>query len=188
MPVVQIKHKIKYMYVLQRSARRKTIDISMLTASGDYIEYTLDFKKDCITQYTAMRFKSLFSALQLTEESDVMFNELLSESHPMRQYLSLVRQHVQFKFSSVKLKTAVKRVQDFYLHRICKPQLMRAWMLAIEKNRCSWITQDIEWRLQNCSAAIARRIRQLRLMLLYMDIKNYLYAIVSKSKAKKMMK
>lgn len=43
------RHKIKYLYVHKHTAKSKTIDLALLTMSGDYVEYTLDFRKDCLT-------------------------------------------------------------------------------------------------------------------------------------------
>lgn len=62
--------------------------------------------------------------------------------------------------------------------------MMSVWKKTIEKKVCPWITQEVEYKIQNKGPSAADRIRMLRLGMFYVVVKNFLYKFSPKKLAK----
>lgn len=77
------KTRIKYLFACKYSRRLGAVDISLLTSSNQYVEYTLDFKSSSLTRYVGKRIRSLFEPYVIDNSTDIMVNTLLDERHPL---------------------------------------------------------------------------------------------------------
>ena len=93
----------------------------------------------------------------------------------------LLRQHIGFKLSSIDLDKIVNRIHYYYTRKTAtKSKLNKVWARVIESKQCPWITQDIDYAVQNKGHTLAIRIKTVRLAMFYIVVKNYLYRIKAK--------
>ena len=77
------KTRIKYLFACKYSRRLGAVDISLLTSSNRYVEYTLDFRSSSLTRHVGKRIRSLFEPYVIDNSTDIMVNTLLDERHPL---------------------------------------------------------------------------------------------------------
>lgn len=162
--------------------KKGTIDMAILTDSNQYIEYTLNFPLLHLSKYVLRRVRSLFEPYFIDKHSDIMVNDLLDEDHPLYQYFMALHQHIGFKLSTASLDRAVNRVHYFYYKKTAsKSKFNKVWKRVIESKQCPWITQDVDYAVQNKGYTMATRIKTLRLAMFYIVVKNHLYRIKKRS-------
>ena len=169
---------IKHMLVFKRQSKRKNVvDLSILLDNNQYIEYSLTFKQSLLTFWVAKRLKSLFIDYFIDNKTDIMLNKTVDEKHPMRVYLDLLRPHIGFKLRTVSFNQIVSRVHYyFYGKGSSKSKFSKVWSTAIKREVCPWITQQVDYALQNKTPVIQHAMKVMRLAMFYMVVKNYMYA------------
>lgn len=173
------------MFVYKSSFKTSQIDLAILTNSNQYIDYTLNFKSHSLTKWIASKIRSLFEPYLIDRHTDVMVSPLLDDNHPLYLYLMLLRQHLNFRMSAVNIDRAVKRIHYYFTRKTpSRPLFNVVWNRVIQSGQCPWITQQIDYALQNKGNTTAYRIKVSRLTLFYMAVKNYLCLNVKKSKQK----
>ena len=186
------KVHIKYLLFIKRKSNKRIrdiVDIAILLDNNQYIEYSMSFKQSFLTIYVANRIKDLFANYYIDETTDVMVNDLLDEAHPLHLYLKLLRPHVQFKFRPLNIDKIVNRIFYYFTGKTStKTKFNFVWKTAIEHKTCPWITQQVDYALQNKGGALQRHLKTLRLGMLYMVVKNYMYKVKCKHELKKKMK
>ena len=131
--------------------------------------------------WVARRIRSLFEPYVIDANSDIVVNRGLDETHPLYQYFMLLKQHIGFKLMAVEKLKMVNRIYYYFEKKITKkPYFKTIWELTVEKKVCPWITQELEYKIQNKGPTDAYRIRMLRLGLFYTIVKEYYYKIVYK--------
>ena len=176
------KIHIKHLFVYKYHKRIKHLDLAILTDSNQYIEYEIDFRSNKLSKWTLRRIRSIFEPYYLDIRSDVMVNKLLDENQAFYQYLMILKQHIGFKLQHVDLKRVLNRIFYFFeKFKAKKPQFAIVWRRIIDSRRCSWITQQIEYQIQNKGPTDADRIRTVRITMFYMVVKSYLYSKTKKS-------
>lgn len=179
---VKQKTHIKHLFALKPYRRCGTIDLAVLTDSNQYIEYTLKFKTDSLTKWVGKRIRSLFEPYLIDKNTDIVVCRGLDDSHPLYLYFMLLHQHIKFRLHSADLRKIANRVHYFYAQTpVSKATFNKAWQLAVKHKHCPWITQEIDYAIQNKGPSIAMRIKTVRLAMLYIVIKNHLYRVVQKS-------
>lgn len=144
------------------------------------------FKQDVLTFWVAKRLKSLFSCYYIDKKTDIMLNELIDSKHPFRVYLDLLRSHACFKLRTVTTSQMVARVNYYFRGKSAsKHKFNEAWKTAVKREVCPWITQQVDYALQNKTPVIEHCMKTMRLGMFYMVIKNYLYAKNKKTAIKK---
>lgn len=173
------------MFAFRHSLKHGNVDIAILTDSNQYIEYSLEFRVAYLSQYSAKRIRSLFEPYLIDKNTDVAVNELMDDSHPLYLYFMLIRQHIGFRLQTIDKARITSRINYHYKRvGLSSPKFSYIWQLIIDKKHCPWITQHVEYALQNKGPAQANRIRFLRIAMFYLVVKNYLYRSVKKSKDK----
>ena len=151
-----------------------TVDLAILTDSNKYIEYTVEFRQKHLTMYVAKRIRSMFDSYLIDKYTDIVVNKL-DETHPLYLYFMLLKQHIGFQLMEVDKNKITDRLHYYYTRNYKKRHsFMSTWKATIEKGVCPWITQEIEYKIQNKGPTIADRIRMLRLGLFYIVVKNFL--------------
>ena len=176
------------MLLCKRSNKKKNvIDIAILLDSNQYIEYSMTFRQKDLTYWVADRIKDLFSSYKIDAKSDIMTNSLLYEHHPIYVYLTLLHTHIPFQLRKVNNDQILKRIHSYIIRDNKKPRFNALWKSIIEKEVCPWITQKIDYALQNKTPGMQQRMKFMRMGMFYMIVKNYVYAIVKKSINKRKM-
>lgn len=183
------KCHIKHMLVMKRPYKRKNVvDIAILLDNNQYIEYSLSFKQMFLTFWVIDRIQTLFSRYYIDSKTDVMVNDLLDQKHPMYMYLNILKPHIQYKMRIVSIDQIVSRIYYFFKGKAAsKTKLNFVWKKTIEKEICPWITQQVDYALQNKMNSTMNTMKILRLGIFYIVIKNYLYKSVEKCRKRKMM-
>ncbi len=162
-----------------------TIDLSILTDNNQYVEYTLDFKHPHLTKWVAKRIRSLFEPYLIDSKTDIMVSPSMNDTHPLYLYFMILRQHIGFRLSAVDIDKMVGRIHYFYTRKSAdKSKFNAVWKRVIESKQCPWITQSVDYQLQNKGRNIAKRIMVSRLTMFYIVVKNHMYRIVKKSQKK----
>lgn len=184
--VVKQKTHIKHLSAYKPFKVHGNIDILILTDDNRCIEYTLVFRQNCLTKFTARKLRSLFEPYFIDKYTDIVVNDLLDEDNLLYQYFMNLRQHIGFKLMSVDLNKVISRIHYYYFKKKgSKSNFNKVWKRVIESKQCPWITQEVEYALQNKGSTTANRIRTSRLMLFYIVVKSYMYNVVLKSTRKK---
>ena len=157
----------------------------MLLDNNQYVEYSMTFKQDVLTFWVEKRIKSLFSSYFIDKKTDVMMNDLLDIKHPFRVYLDLLRSHVPFKLRTVSISQMTSRINYYLGAKKLKHSFAEAWKTTVKKEVCPWITQQIDYALQNKTPVIEHTMKTMRLGIFYMVVKNYLYAKNKKTAIRK---
>lgn len=162
------------MFVRRYRKNLGTVDLAILTDSNKYIEYTIEFRQKHMTMYVARRIRSLFDSYLIDKSTDIVVNKL-DESHPLYQYFMFLKQHIGFHLLEADKNKMTDRLHYYYTrNNKRRHSFMSTWEKTIELGICPWITQEIEYKIQNKGPTIADRIRMLRLGLFYVVVKNYL--------------
>lgn len=66
-----------------------------------------------------------------------------------------------------------------------KHSFAEAWKTTVKKEVCPWITQQIDYALQNKTPVIEHTMKTMRMGIFYMVVKNYLYAKNKKTAIRK---
>ena len=115
-----------------------------------------------------------------------MVNSFLDENQAFYQYLMILHQHIGFKLGHADISKVLNRVFYHFEHyKAKKPRFIVVWRYIIDSKKCPWITQNIEYQIQNKGPTDASRIRTLRISMFYMVVKNYMYNNVKKSTKKR---
>ena len=131
--------------------------------------------------WVARRIRSLFEPYVIDSKTDIVVNRRLDETHPLYQYFMMLKQHIGFKLIAVERNKIINRIYYYFKNAIMKrPSFKKTWKLTIEKKVCPWITQEIEYKIQNKGPSDANRIRMIRLGLFYVVVKNYYYRFSKK--------
>ena len=134
-----------------------------------------------MTMWVARRIRSLFEPYVIDAKTDIVVNRRLDETHPLYQYFMLLKQHIGFKLMGIEREKIVNRIIYYFTGKTMKrPSFKKAWELTIRKKVCPWITQEIEYKIQNKGPSDANRIRMVRLGLFYVVVKNYYYSFSKK--------
>ena len=178
------------MLVLKRPYKRKNVvDVAILLDNNQYVEYSLSFKQKFLTFWVVDRIQRLFARYYIDAKTDVMTNTDLGQQHPMHMYLSILKPHIQYKMRIVSVDQIVNRIHYYFTSKTAtKSKLNFVWKTTIKKEVCPWITQQVDYALQNKMNTTAYIMKTLRLGLFYMVIKNHLYQQVDKSKKRRMMR
>lgn len=170
------------MFAYKHAKRRDVIDLAILTSNNDYIEYTLEFRQKFLTPTVSRRIRSLFADYIIDKNSDIMVNDRLTEHHPLYQYFMILHQHIQFKLGALTLDRIVGRISYYYMKKTYSKRFFkRVWKLIIERGQCPWITESVNYILQNKGVSMAYRIKTIRMAMFYIVVKNHLYTYVKKS-------
>lgn len=112
-----------------------------------------------------------------------MVNEFVDKSHLFYVYLLLIKQHLKFRLSTLHAQKMLKRCYYFFYKKTPKNSIgpMTIWNLTIKRKRCPWITQEVEYAIQNKGLDYAMQLRMIRLAMFYIVIKNKLYFDVKSS-------
>ena len=169
------KTRIKFLYVFKPTKRMKSVSVSILTDDNQYFEHLLELRTSKMTKYVGRRIRSLFESFIIDKNTSVLVNSLIDENHLMYQYLMFLRQHIGFKLLAVPIDKMTKKVYFFFGHGTAKKKIpvIKAWQMIIDSKSCPWITQSIEWKLQNKTEETAQRIRISRLAMFYIALKSY---------------
>ena len=128
----------------------------------------------------------MFEPYFIDKHTDIVVNELLDEDNPLYQYFMNLRQHIGFGLMSASIDKVISRIHYYFFSKKgSKSNFNKVWKKVIASKRCPWITQEVEYALQNKGSSTAKRIRISRLMLFYIVVKNHLCRLVQKSMQKR---
>ena len=190
---------IKCIYFYKTAKNSPEIHFALLTSDGSYGEF--QFQTFCQRFGISLirKFKDLFQNFKLDKNSDIAFSEEFLDGDPIRMYFDLIRDHLFFRISTLKLKKIVRGIAHrhprsvmseeeikskkrgtFDPGKIGVERFTRLWKYLAHKNRgiqCPWITKEVDWWLKNKSESLAKQHIQMRLAIYYMALKNDFYDI-----------
>lgn len=186
---------IRYMFFIrgQKSCKSTSVKISLLTMSGEYVEYSTCFLQKKMTPFVINKIKSLFSEYLLVHDSEILISDGISNEDPIYVYLAMIRQHVNFSLSTKDANDLLKRICRYHhnitknpLFSVGKHYLNKIWAFMIKRKKCPWITEQIDCQLQKVKARyVQREIMLMRLGMYYMFIRKKYRDINNRAKAKK---
>lgn len=190
---------IKCIYFYKQSPNSHHVHFCILTADGKYAEFKFITYCERFGTSIIRKLKKLFLQFRLDVNTDVAFSEEFKRTDGLREYFSLVRDHVQFRASTLILKKIVRfiawrhprsvmmkwEIESHKRHALSHKNIgverfNKIWKYLIEKKSgitCPWITKDVDYWIQSKTASDARKCRQMRLAMYYMALKNDYYGI-----------
>lgn len=183
------------MFIMRGRKSRKvlSIKISLLTTSGEYIEYSMIFRQKMLTQFVIDRLKSLFSEYLLVYDSEILISDGIIPKDPIYVYLTMIYQHVNFLLNTKSIDDILRRICKYH-HNITKNPLMKVnkfylnkvWKFLLRRNRCPWITQHLDYQIQKIGPRYKQKeIMLMRIGIYYMFIKKKYRDINNRAKEKK---
>lgn len=190
---------IKCIYFYKQSPNSHHIQFAILTDDGKYAEFKFTTYCERFGTSIIRKLKKLFLQFRLDVNTDVAFSEEFKRTDGLREYFSLVRDHVQFRASTLLLKKIVRFIawkhprsvmmkHEIAAHKrqaknhksVGVERFNKIWKYLIEKKSgitCPWISKEVDYWLQTKSASDARKNKQMRLAMYYMALKNDFYGI-----------
>jgi hypothetical protein len=189
------------MYFYKTAPNSPEIHFAILTADGGYAEFS--FQTFCRRFGVSLirRFKDFFQNFRLDQNSDITFSEEFVIGDAVRMYFDLIRDHVFFRISTLKLRKIVRGIVHRHPRsvmtkeeieykkrgtlepgKIGAERFNKLWKYLAYKKRgiqCPWITKEVDWWLKNKSESLAKKHMQMRLAVYYMALKNDFYDIES---------
>ena len=153
--------------------QRSVYDIAVVTDDMRYIEYEVVQKQKHLTKYVAKRLIDLMASYTIDDKTTVLMQDTVEHLSPLHLYFKILHQHINFKFETVDLDRATRRVSVQLLRakkysEVNKKYFNKLWSKLIKNKSCPWITQCIDNKLQNLSKSNAKRKRMLRFFAYYM--------------------
>lgn len=182
---------IKYLYISKENDKTTQHLISIVTDNYEYVDFILQIKKPYISHDIAKRIRRAFQKYEIDVKTFVAVNELIHEKSPIYVYIMFLHQHIQFNLRRTPLDIAIRRIATYhrtYLHNrkpstIDRKYANKIWNKLIELEKCPWITQNIEYDLQNLSTSKYTLKRNARLVMYYAVVKDYITNIHRKPKS-----
>jgi len=190
---------IKCMYFYKQSKNSPHIFFAILTSDGKYAEFSFNNYSPRLGTAILAKMKKLFMQFRLDVNTDIAFSEEFERKDSIRHYFELIRDHLQYRMSVLKLKKVIRYIAWKHPRsammkceierkkrgtldpgRIGVERFNKVWKYLVSKTQgiqCPWITRDVDFWLQNKSASLAKKYRQMRLAMYYMALKNDYYGI-----------
>lgn len=170
--------------------QRNLYDIAIVTDDMRYIEYEVVQKHQHLTKYVAKRLMDLMASYTIDSKSTILLQDTVDHLSPLHLYFKILHQHINFKFDTVSLDRAARRVSVSVLSKkdseVDRKYFNKLWNRIIRNKSCPWITQNIDNKLQNLSYNVAKRKRTLRFFAYYMVKRRRLMEVHNRSIQKKL--
>lgn len=187
------------MYFYKTASSSPEVNFAILTFDGGYAEFQFQTFAQRFGVSLIRRLKELFQNFRLDRNSDIAFSEEFTEGDAVRMYFDLIRDHLFFRISTLKLRKVVRGIVHRHPRSVMTQEEIEAkkrgtlepgkigaerfnklWKYLAYKKRgikCPWITKEVDWWLKNKSESLARKHMQMRLAVYYMALKNDFYDI-----------
>ena len=187
------------MYFYKTASSSPEVHFAILTSDGGYAEFSFQTFAQRFGVSLIRRLKDLFQNFRLDNNSDIAFSEEFVEGDAVRMYFELIRDHLFFRISTLKLRKVVRGIVHRHPRSVMTKEEIEAKKrgtlepgkigadrfnkllkyLAHKKCgiKCPWITKEVDWWLKNKSESLARKHMQMRLAVYYMALKNDFYDI-----------
>ena len=187
------------MYFYKTASSSPEVHFAILTSDGGYAEFSFQTFAQRFGVSLIRRLKDLFQNFRLDNNSDIAFSEEFVEGDAVRMYFELIRDHLFFRISTLKLRKVVRGIVHRHPRSVMTKEEIEAkkrgtlepgkigadrfnklWKYLAHK-KCGikgpWITKEVDWWLKNNSECLARKHMQMRLAVYYMALKNDFYDI-----------
>lgn len=171
-------NKCKYIFILQLPEDTTKNYVGILDDEYKYCSFNLHIKSSILTSSVMKTLKKKLLSLELTSKTHIVLSNTITEQHPIFLVLSIARKFVQFKFNTVEIEKAFKRIATYHTsYSLGRPFLLQDYNKLYKKllanEDCGWINKDIDFQLQNTSRAEYRIQKILRICMYYMCVKQY---------------
>ena len=167
-PTRRPKKLLKCIYFYKQSPNSPKIHFATLSSDGVYAEYHLVNYSEGFSPSIIHKMRDLFLQFELDIDTDVAFSEEFSRYDPIRFYFEIIRDHMKFRISTLKLKKVVRGIARRHPHsvmtkreieyhkrgtkdpgKIGVERLNKVWKYLVDKRnfgiKCPWISKDIDY-------------------------------------------
>lgn len=173
-----MKNNCKYIFILQLPEDYTKNYVGVLDDSYNYQSFNLFIKSKTLTLQVMKILKKKLLSLNIAKSTRIVISNTITSQHPIFLMLSIARKYIQFKFNSVAIEKAFKRIttyhtsysigREFTLHDYNK-----LYKKLLQNEDCSWISKEEDNALRNTSKANYRIQKIMRICMYYMCIKQY---------------
>lgn len=169
---------IKYMFVLQLPEDKTKNYIGILDSKYKYQSFNLFLKSKVITPSVMKTLKKKLLSLGITAKTHIVLSNTIAEYHPIFLVLSLARKFIPFKFNTVAIEKAFKRITAYHIsyslgREFTIQDYNKIYKKLLQNEDCAWISKDEDASLRNTSKANYRIQKILRTCMYYMCVKQY---------------
>ena len=169
---------IKYMFILQLPEDKTKNYIGILDSKYKYQSFNLFLKSKVITPSVMKTLKKKLLSLGITAKTHIVLSNTIAEDHPLFLVLSLARKFIPFKFNTVAIEKAFKRITAYHIsyslgREFTIQDYNKIYKKLLQNEDCAWISKDEDANLRNTSKANYRIQKILRTCMYYMCIKQY---------------
>lgn len=184
-------------------------DIAFITDEFKFYFYTIKFSEKLyyISYINLRKIRRIFSAFDITEKTEITFQDTVKHQSPLFLYFKILHQYVKFNFVSASLEfmlRAIFRKHKGFSKRYTKSRKTDkkfsinktnlhcytkiAWDKLVASDTCPWISKTINDQLNLITAREAKHQKHARLFIYYMFIKKQNIIIYHRCKAKRLAK
>ena len=169
---------IKYLFVLQLPEDKTKNYIGILDSKYKYQSFNLFLKSKVITPSVMKTLKKKLLSLGITAKTHIVLSNTIAEDHPIFLVLSLARKFIPFKFNTVAIEKAFKRITAYHIsyslgREFTIQDYNKIYKKLLQNEDCAWISKDEDASLRNTSKANYRIQKILRTCMYYMCVKQY---------------
>lgn len=170
--------EIKHLFILQLPEDKTKNYIGILDSKYKYYSFNLFLKSKVITPAVMKTLKKKLLSLNITAKTHIVLSNTIDEYHPIFIVLSLARKFIPFKFNSVAIEKAFKRITAYHIsyslgREFTIQDYNKLYKKLLQNEDCAWISKEIDELLRNTSKANYRIQKILRTCMYYMCIKQY---------------
>lgn len=169
-------------------------DVAILTPEDGYVEYELRFCYNRMTHVAFDTIKSLLSDYRFTRKSEVCMTDNVPDKNPLRMYISILAQQMEFTVRSASAKKISDRLCGIihgikkritYDRELKNQHIGVIWNYLVETGKCGWITQAYDEYLAKLGSQQRRRKKLVRIGAYYMRRRRlkYQYTLRSRRRA-----
>lgn len=103
---------IKCMYFCKSDCKSPYIYIAVLTFDGKYAEFNLVDAAKKFGMTLVVKLRAFFMSFRIDNNTDIAFSEEFNADDNIVQYFNILRVHIGFRMSFLKLKKAIRGIAN----------------------------------------------------------------------------
>lgn len=168
----------KYIFILQLPEDKTKNYVGILDSNYQYKSFNLFVKSSILTTAVMKQLKKKLLNLDISPATQIVMSNTISKSHPIFLVLSIARKFIKYKFNTVAIEKAFKRITAYHIsyslgREFTIQDYNKIYKKLLQNEDCSWISKDEDASLRNTSKANYRIQKILRTCMYYMCIKQY---------------
>ena len=168
----------KYIFILQLPEDKTKNYIGILDDKYRYSSFNLFIKSDILTIAVMKTLKKKILSLNISSNTQIVLSNTIPKSHPIFLVLSIARKFINYKFNTVAIEKAFKRITAYHIsyslgREFTIKDYNKIYKKLLQNEDCAWISKDEDASLRNTSKANYRIQKILRTCMYYMCIKQY---------------